>query len=146
MHIEWVGFVRLQVVLQVGQLQRGQERSFDMAVHAMGDTRHISASCVSATHDPSARNICATWREVNLRNGGGSVEPLAKTMVSTVSPRVSKLALPRFTGGALSYNADRRASPGCNNFRSHKLPHPHVAPKHTYNPRRDRFVVSLPLQ
>ena len=40
-HIERTGVVRLQVVLEVGQFQRGQERSFDMAVHAMGDARKI---------------------------------------------------------------------------------------------------------
>ena len=41
MHIERTGIVRLQVVLEVGQFQRGQERSLDLAVHAMGDVRQI---------------------------------------------------------------------------------------------------------
>ena len=38
MHIERTGIVRLQVDLEVGQFQ---ERSRDMAVHAMGDARQI---------------------------------------------------------------------------------------------------------
>ena len=41
MHIERTGIVRLQVVLEVGHFQRGQERSLDLAVHAMGDARQI---------------------------------------------------------------------------------------------------------
>ena len=41
MHTERTRIVQLQVVLEVGQFQRGQERSRDMAVHAMGDVRQI---------------------------------------------------------------------------------------------------------
>ena len=107
-----------------------------MAVHAMGDARQIPRFLrqrdAGSEHKKHLRDLERSEPEKGrrlrraARQDHGFNSEYREPPNRLCHVRATHCSI---TGRALSYNAYRRASPGCNKLQSHNVPHPHVAPK-----------------